>query len=137
MNKRAFRRVAVFASAAALTGGAVAGCGSEAATTNGTTQQQQPGGQPPGGMDFSALATELGVSTEKLQAAMQKNRPQQGEQPSGGSPDDMAANLAKELGLSEAKVKAALAKVMPQGGPPAGGNGQAPPSGTPSNSTTS
>ena len=35
MNKRGFRRVAVFASAAALAGGAVAGCGSDAATTNG------------------------------------------------------------------------------------------------------
>ncbi|WP_028062331.1 hypothetical protein [Solirubrobacter soli] len=139
MNKRAFRRIAVFASAAALTGGAVAGCGSDAATTNGTTQQQQ-NGQPPqgGGMDFSALATELGVSTAKLQAAMQKFMPQPGEQgqrPSGGSPGDMAANLAKELGLSESKVKAALEKVMPQGGPPNGG--QAPPSGTPSAATTS
>ena len=48
----------------------------------------------------------------------------------------MAANLAKELGLSESKVQAALEKLMPQGGPPAGGNGQAAPSVTPSNSTT-
>ena len=34
----------------------------------------------------------------------------------------------------EAKVKAALEKVRPQGGP---SNGQAPPSGTPTNSTSS
>ena len=70
-------------------------------------------------MDFSALATELGVTVEKLQAAMEKNRPQQGEQPSG-SADDMATNLAKELGLDESKVKAALEDFMPQGGPPSG-----------------
>ena len=139
MNKRGIRRVAVFASAAALAGGAVAGCGSDAATTssNGTGTQQQAG-QPPqgGGMDFTALAKALGVTTAKLQAAMQKNMPQPGEQPSG-SRTDMAANLAKELGLSESKVQAALDKLMPQGGPPAGGNGQAAPSVTPSNSTTS
>ena len=30
MNQRGFRRVAIFASAAALAGGAVAGCGSDA-----------------------------------------------------------------------------------------------------------
>ena len=139
MNKRALKRVAVFASTAALAGGAVAGCGSEASTaTNGTDQTQQSGQPPPGGgMDLSALADELGVTTAKLQAAMEKNRPQQGRQPGAGA--DMAANLAKELGLGEAKVKAALAKVMPQGGggPPAGGEGQAPPSGTPAAGTDS
>jgi hypothetical protein len=142
MNKRAFRRVAVFASAAALTGGVVAGCGSDAETTNGTQQQQD--GRPPrgGGMDVSALAKELGVTTAKLQAAMQKAMPVRGEQPpsegqppSGGQPGDLAATLAKELGLSESKVQAALKDAMPQGGPPDGG--QAPPSGTPSDATTS
>jgi hypothetical protein len=140
VNKRGFRRIAVFVSAAALTGGAVAACGSDAATTNssGSSSTQQQSGQPPQGgrMDVTALAKALGVSTSKLQAAMQKNRPQPGQQGQGGSRDDMAANLAKELGLSEAKVKAALEKLRPQGGPPAG-NGQAAPSVTSSNSTTS
>ena len=74
------KRIAALAAAASL---ALAGCGSQAATSNDPnssgTQQTQPGGP---GMDFSALATKLGVSVEKLQAAMQKNRPQQGEQPS-------------------------------------------------------
>ena len=88
-------------------------------------------------MDFTALAKALGVTTAKLQAAMQKTMPQPGEQPSGGGPGDMAATLAKELGLSESKVQAALEKLMPQGGPPAGGDGQAAPSVTPSDSTTS
>ncbi len=125
MNKQRFRRIAVFASTAALAGGVVAGCGSDAATnSNGSGAAQ---GQPQGGgMDFSALAKTLGVSTADLQAALQKNRPQQGQQP--GAPTDMAANLAKELGLSEAKVAAALKDMMPQGGPPNGG--QAPPNGT-------
>ena len=121
MNKRAFRRVAVFASTAALAGGAVAGCGSDASTTS--NGRPDPAIRPAatGRRDgfHRALADELGVTTAKLQAAMEKNRPQQGQQPGAGT--DMAASLAKELGLSESKVKAALAKLMPQGGPPAGG----------------
>ena len=134
MNKRGFRRVAVFASAVTLAGSAIAGCGSTAgSTSSGAGIGQQQTGQPPqggGGMDVSALADALGVTEAKLQAAMQKSMPQPGEQGSGqpgGSPGDMAANLAKELGLSESKVQAALEKLMPQGCPPAGGNGQAPP----------
>jgi len=136
MIKRGVRRIAVFAGTAALAGGAVAGCGSEAATTggSGSSQQQQRGA---GGMDLTALAEALGVSTAKLQAAMQQNMPQPVQRGQGGRSDDMAANLAKELGLSESKVKAALEKLRPEGGPPAGGNGQAPPSETPSNSTAS
>jgi FAD:protein FMN transferase len=135
INKRGFRRVAVFASVAALTGGAVAGCGSDAATTNGTATQGT--GQPPRGgrIDVSALADTLGVTSAKLQAAMDKSRPQQGQAP--GSGGDRAAALAKELGLSESKVQAALDTVMPRGGPPAGGNGQAAPSSTPATGATS
>ena len=63
---------------------------------------------------------------------MQKTMPQPGEQPSGGGPADMAATLAKELGLSESKVQAALERLMPHGA-----GGQAAPSVTPSDSTTS
>lgn len=64
---------------------------------------------------------------------MQANRPEQGAQPSG-NPGDMAANLAKELGLDESNVQEALQSVMPQGGP---GNGQAPPSATPTAGSSS
>ena len=132
INKRGFRRVAVFASAAALAGGAVAGCGSDAATTQRHRHASRPASRRrAAAMDFTALAKALGVSTAKLQAAMQKNRPQAGQQPGSGA--DMAANLAKELGLSESKVQAALEDLMPQGGPPAG---QAPPSATPAAGTT-
>ena len=87
-------------------------------------------------MDVTALADALGVTSAKLQAAMQKVMPQPGQPRASGGPGDMAANLAKELGLTESKVAAALEKLRPQGAPPAG-NGQAAPSVTPSNSTTS
>ena len=83
MNKRGFRRVAVFASAAALAGGAVAGCGSATPQHHsGPRHRSSRHGQPPqgGGMDFTALAKALGVTTAKLQAAMQKSMPQPGEQ---------------------------------------------------------
>ena len=67
MNKRGFRRVAVFASAATLAGGAIAGCGSwpraTPAAVQGPVSSRQ--GQPPqggGGMDVSALADALGVT---------------------------------------------------------------------------
>lgn len=130
------RRIAALGAAAALV---FAGCGAESATTTSTasTGTPQQAGQPPqgaGGMDLSALAEQLGVTTEKLQAAMQDSRPQAGEQPSG-SPGDMAANLAQELGLSESKVQAALDELMPQGTPPDSG-GEAP-SVTPSGATSS
>jgi hypothetical protein len=121
------RRMAALAAVGALV---LAGCGSQAATSNTTggangTAQQTAGGGP----DFSSLAKALGVSTAKLQAALQKARPRQA--PQAGSSDDMAATLAQELGLTTAKVKAALTQFMPQGGPPPGGGaGQAPPSGT-------
>jgi hypothetical protein len=85
------------------------------------------------------------VTTVKLQAAMQKAMPQRGGQSqTGGGPTDMAATLAQELGLTESKVAAALETFLPQGGPPAGGTGRAPseggeaaPSATPSDTTTS
>jgi hypothetical protein len=63
-------------------------------------------------MDLTALAKQIGVTTAKLQSAMQASRPQAG----AGRPDDMAAKLAKELGLSESKVKDALDELMPQRG---------------------
>jgi hypothetical protein len=80
MNKRSFRRVAVFAGTAALAGGAVAGCGSQAASTTSRQQTAQPAGQPPGSGDdmAAALAKELGVSEAKVKAALEKVRPQGG-----------------------------------------------------------
>lgn len=127
------RRIAALGAAAALV---LAGCGAESATTTSTaaTGTQAQSGRQGGPMDLSALAEKLGVSTEKLQAAMQDSRPQAGEQPSG-SPGDMAADLAQELGLSESKVQAALDALMPQGAPP--DNGGEAPSATPSGATSS
>ena len=129
---RGFRRVAVLAGSAALAAAGVAGCGSGSPATATAAQQSAATPRQGGGPDSSALAKQLGVTTAKLEAAMQKSRPGQGDRP-----DDLAASLAKELGLSTAKVKAALAAVRPSGAPPAGGQGggtppagAVPPSGT-------
>jgi hypothetical protein len=77
-------------------------------------------------MDVSALAEELGVSTTKLEAAMQTARPD-GDRGAGGprGDGDMAAALAEALGLAEARVSAALDAVRPQrpDGTPPGGTG--------------
>jgi hypothetical protein len=110
------RRIATLGAASVLV--FAAGCGGTATTgttSNGSTATAgvaAPGGAP----NLSTLATKLGVSTSKLQAAMDAVRPQQGSTPS--SPDDMASVLAKKLGLSTAKVRAALDATRPQGGTP-------------------
>ena len=58
------------------------------------------------GPDVSALATKLGVSTERLQAALEKTRPARPE--NGDRRGDKAAALAKELGVSTARVEQAM-----------------------------
>jgi UDP-N-acetylmuramyl pentapeptide synthase len=133
MNPR-FRKVAVFGSAAALATGvgvgvAVASQGNDTASSQAAGSQRagMPGGYGArGGMDVSALAEKLGVSTDKLQAAMQAVRPSAGAAPQPGGLDTMAAALAKQLGLSTDKVTAALEALRPQGAPP----------GTPPNGST-
>jgi hypothetical protein len=136
MNPR-FRKVAVFGSAAALAtavGVGVASQGNDTASSQAAGSQRagMPGGDGArGGMDVSALAEKLGVSTDKLQAAMQAVRSTDGAAPQPGGMDTMAAALAKELGLSTDKVTAALEALRPDGAPrgtpPAGG---APPAGS-------
>jgi hypothetical protein len=127
MNPR-FRKVAVFVGTAALATGVgvgVASQGGETESSQASPGMSRPGG-PGGGMDVSALAEELGVTTDKLQAALEAARPS-----GGAAPGSMAATLADELGISEAKVEAALEAVRPQGGmggaPPA--DGGTPPAG--------
>jgi UDP-N-acetylmuramyl pentapeptide synthase len=83
----------------------------------------------------TALASKLGVSTAKLQAAMQATRPTSGSGAQGASADRATA-LAKQLGLSTAKVQAALDAVRPSGGPPQGATPQAG-SAAPSSSSSS
>jgi hypothetical protein len=113
------RKLVVIVGTTALFGGVAAGCGSTSTTNataaSGTAQQQgSSAGRPagPSAADLSTLASKLGVSTTKLQAAMQTAR-----STTGGRPADMAATIAKELGLSTAKVQAALQAVRPAGGP--------------------
>ena len=90
----------------------------------------KPPGGPRGGMDLSALAGQLGVSTAKLQAALEAARPAGDPRSHAPGEDPMAAALAEQLGLSTAKVRAALDAVRPAHGP--GGarpDGAAPPDG--------
>jgi hypothetical protein len=150
-----FRKVAVFAGAAALATGVgvgVASQGGESSSSQAAMTQRAgapggPQGAPGGGMQLTALAEELGVSEAKLEAAMEAVRSSldPGSAPQPGDEDPMAAALAKELGLSTDKVSAALESLRPQGGPrgtpPSGGappDGAAPPDGStaPDGSTT-
>ncbi len=70
MNKHRFRRIAVFASTtAALAGGVVAGCGSDAATNSngsGAAQGQQPG-----------APTDMAADTSRRNSASVRRRLQQ------------------------------------------------------------
>jgi hypothetical protein len=129
------RKIAVFASAAVLAGGAgiaVAANGDSAATTGSEPSMSRPGG-PGGRFDLSALAEKLGVSESRLDEAMAAARPTDGQRPDAST---MAEALAEELGLSADKVQAALEATMPSGGP--GGtpppDGATPPSGDASQS---
>jgi hypothetical protein len=134
-----FRKVAVFVGAAALATGVgvgVASQGDETASSQAASPQVAgaPGARGgPREMDLSALAEQLGVTTDKLQAAMQAARSSTGGAPQPGDREAMAAALAKELGLSTDKVSAAVESLRPQGAP-----GGTPPSGAapPDDSTT-
>jgi biotin operon repressor len=97
--------------------GVAAGCGGAAATTSttgagGNTNAPATQSGPP---DMSTLAQKLGVSTTRLQQAMQAIRPTGTTPP---SPATMAAALAEQLGISTSTVKAALESVRPSGTPP-------------------
>lgn len=128
-----FRKVAVFVGAAAIAGGVAAGVasqgGADASTSSRAIAQDGAGRPGPrGGMDLSALADALGVSTAKLQDALEAARPtgDPGARPPGADGEDpMAAALAEQLGLSTAKVQEALESFLPPAGP-----GGAPPDGS-------
>ena len=83
---------------------------------------------PGGGRDqfAAALASKLGVSQAKVEAALQSVHQQLGSAQGPPSQDALTAALAKALGLDESKVESALQSVRPPG-PPAGG--QMPPQG--------
>jgi hypothetical protein len=144
-----FRKVAVFVGAAALATGVgvgVASQGNETASSQAAPSQLAgaPGARgAPSGRDLGALAEELGVTTDKLEAAMAAARSSTGGAPQPGDREAMAAALAKELGLSTDKVSAALESLRPQGAPgatpPSGGTppgGAAPPDGSTTGTTT-
>ncbi len=108
------RTTAAALSAAALigTGGMTA---AQAATSNSSSSPARPAhrhGGPLSSAQLGAIATQLGVTTAQLKAAMQAGRPAKpagGAGPGGpGGPDGMATDLAKALGADATKVKAIL-----------------------------
>jgi hypothetical protein len=106
------RKIAVFVGSAALATGvgvAVAAQGDSTSSSQAAPMSRQADGRPGGGMDLSALGEQLGVTTDKLQAAMDTARA------TAQDPDEMAAALAKELGLAEDDVTAALESMRPDG----------------------
>jgi hypothetical protein len=74
----------------------------------------QPKPQDRRGDMAQALADALGIDVAKVNAALDKLRPDRGERK-----DDFAAALAKKLGLSTAKVQSALAAQRDHRGDPA------------------
>jgi hypothetical protein len=106
------------------------GTSASAQAMGGPPGQRPNGGVGPGASNLKGLASDLGVSTAKLQKAMQAARPTGA--PGQGGGQDMAAKLAKALGLSQAKVAKALQANAPSGGGRPPTTGGQPPAGAPS-----
>jgi hypothetical protein len=126
------RKIAVILGAAAIATGAGVGVVSQSGTaaTNTTAGAQHAAGGPAGRLDVAALATQLGVTQSKLQAALDASRPGGGQggpppsgsqqPPTGGQPpagggNRIASGLAHQLGMSTSKVQAALDAVRGAG----------------------
>jgi hypothetical protein len=118
MKQRIRTTLAAVGAAAVLTAtglGVAASKHDSSDSASAATQQAVPAGRgAPGATNQAGLAKALGVSTAKLQKAMQANRPTSGQ---GGGPQQMAANLAKALGLPTSKVQKALEANRPSGAP--------------------
>jgi len=98
---------------------------------NGAPPNGAQGGGPGGGRDqfAAALASKLGVSQAKVQAALESVHQQLGSAQGPPSQDALTAALAKALGVDQSKVESALQSVRPPGPPPGGQlpqQGQAP-----------
>lgn len=81
-----------------------------------------PGGGPGRGVDTAALATSLGVTEAKLQAALNKVRPDRGDRRA-----ELAATIAKALGVETSDVQAVLDAQRGNGGPGNSGPGNGAP----------
>lgn len=108
MSHRIRRYTAVLGTAA-LVGGSGLGIAQAQDTSTDRSKTDRPA-RGPSSADLTALADRLGVSTARLQAAMEATRPAR---PSGGRREgrrgsDMAAALASALGVQTAQVKAIL-----------------------------
>ena len=110
------RRMTAVMSAATLVGAAGIGAAQAATTTdaNSTTNSAQRAGGPPGrggptAAQLQSIASKLGVTTAKLTAAIEANRPAP---PTGDRRGDRGAGRASELatalGVEASKVQAIL-----------------------------
>ena len=93
------RKLTAIVSASTLLGGAGVAGAQAATSSSDAPPASQQGGHPPrgGGMPAAALdtiATKLGVTTAKLKAAMEANRPAK---PAGGKRDGDPATSGTEL----------------------------------------
>jgi hypothetical protein len=125
------RKIAVILGVAAIATGAGVGVASQSGTaaTNTIASAQHAAGGPAGRLDVAALATQLGVTQSKLQAALDASRPGGGQggpppsgaqqpptgQPPAGGGNRIASGLAQQLGMSTSKVQAALDAVRGTG----------------------
>lgn len=124
------RKAAAVASSVALIGAAGIGVANAADTTSTgttTTAAKGPGpGRGPGARseELAAVAKTLGVTTAKLQAAVEAERPAKGERPKKDD-DARAAEIAKALDVETAKVQTILEANRPT--PPKAGDRPAAP----------
>lgn len=115
------RNVAAVVSASALLGGGGLGA-AQAATSSSSGSARPPAGHRGGGpvstAQLAAIAKQLGVSSARLKAAIDANRPARPDH--GPRGDDMASALATALGVDTDKVQAILDANRPArpAGPP-------------------
>ena len=109
---------AAFAAVSATSNSGTSSSSTPSAGTGPPTGAQ--GGMPRGGRDqfAAALASKLGVSQAKVEAALQSVHQQLGSAQGPPSPDALTAALAKALGVDPSAVEAALQSVRPPGPPP-------------------
>jgi hypothetical protein len=90
---------------------------SAAAGPNGAPPSGAQGGMPGDGRDqfAAALASKLGVSQAKVEAALRSLHQQLGSAQGPPSQDALTAALAKALGVDQSKVESALQSVRPPG----------------------
>jgi HD-GYP domain-containing protein (c-di-GMP phosphodiesterase class II) len=105
MNNRIVIKLGALLVTGALATGGSLGAAQAATSSSDETSTTRQAGPRGGGPDLSALASKLGVTTAKLQAALATARPAAAERPARS---DRAADLAAALDVDAAKIQAIL-----------------------------